>query len=188
MITRRQKYNIVFAIFIISIMVLSVLSYSNKGVDNSVKYKDTKFIKTEKGFWTAIINNNNQIILFNNPKDLENTSKININIRDLNRFNKVYISSNPKEPVTNELAGFSTNILPLITTIIRPACFVDIEECKNYPLKNCSNIDLNTGIIIIKKSNINKIDYTDNCLTIQGNSEGLKKIIDKWVLELYLNG
>ncbi len=169
-------------------MVLSVLGFSINGTDNSmVKYKNMKFTRTEKGIWTAIINNK-PVYLLNNPKDLENISDIKIDIKELNKFNKVYFSSNPKEPIVNELAGFNTNILPLLTAAIRPACFIDMDECRNYPLKNCSDADSATGIILVKKSNINKMDYINNCLTIQGSSEGLKKLIDKWVLELYING
>lgn len=188
MISRKQKYNIFFAVFIISIMVLSVLGYSTKGTDSStIKYEGIKFVKTSQGYWSARVNNN-VIYLLNNPKDLENISDINIDISKLNSFSKVYVSSNPEEAMGNLLVGFNTNIIPFISTTIRPACFVDLDICKNYPLKNCSSIDSNTGIILIKKSNINKIDYSNNCLTIQGDSDGIKKLIDKWVLELYLNG
>ncbi len=184
---KRQKYNIFFAVFIISIMVFSVLGFSIKGSDSStIKYKDIKFARSDKGFWTARINNK-LIYLLNNPKELEDITDLNIDITRLNNFKKIYLTTDPSEPINNLLTGFSINILPLITTIIRPACFVDINSCKDLPLKDCSNVDSDIGVILIKKSNINKIQYNNNCLVIQGNSEELKKLIDKWVLEMYLN-
>ena len=184
---KRQKYNLLFALFIISIMVFSVLGYSIRGTDsNTVKYKDIKFTRNNQGFWTTRINGQ-LIYLFNNPKELGNISKTNIKISKLNNFKKIYLTSDSSESIDTLIAGFKINILPLITTTIRPACFVDINSCKDVPLKNCSNADQDIGIILIKKSNINKIEYTNNCLIIQGNSEELQKIIDKWTLELSLN-
>ena len=183
----KKKYNLVFAIFIISILVFSILGYAFKGSSNTTKFKGFKFVRDNQGLWTVRINDR-QIYLFNNPKELNNISDINLDITKLNNFNKVYISTDPSESLNNLLGGFSVNILPLITTISRPACFVDINTCKDLPLKDCSNTDIDTGVILIKKSNINKIEYLNNCLTIQGDSEELKKLIDKWTLELYING
>lgn len=181
---KRKKYNLFFALFIISILVFSILGYAFKGNPNIIKYKETKFVKNNQGLWTTRIDSK-QIYLFNNPKDLENIT-INIDITKLNNLKKIYISTDPSEPINNLLMGFGANILPLITIILRPACFVDINACKDFPLKDCSNTDMDIGVILIKKDNINKIEYTNNCLIIQGNSEELKKLIDKWVLELYL--
>ena len=183
---KKKKYNLVFAIFIISILVFSILGYAFKGSPNTTKFKGFKFTKNNQGLWTTRINDKS-IYLLNNPKELENISNINIDVSKLNNLQKIYLSSDPSEPINNLLVGFSANILPLITTTMRQACFVDIYACKDFPLKDCSNADLNTGIILIKKNNINKIEYTNNCLIIQGNSEELQKLIDKWVLELYLN-
>ncbi len=183
---KRQKYNIFFAVFIISIMVFSVLGFSFRGNPNTIKYKGIKFTRNDNSIWTARINNK-LIYLLNNPKDLEDIPNINIDISKLNNLNKIYLSTDPSESIENFLTGFATNIIPLITTTIRQACFIDIESCINLPLKDCSNTDSNTGIILIKKNNINKIEYTNNCLIIQGDSQELQKLIDKWVLELYLN-
>ncbi len=184
---KSKKYNLFFAIFIMSILVFSILGYSIKGDNpNTIKYKDIKFTKNNQGFYTARINDR-LISLSNNPKDLEDIPNININILKLNTLQKIYVTTDPLEPIDNFPQGFNIYILPLITTTIRPACFTDNEVCINLPLKDCSDADLNTEIILIKKSNINKIELTNNCLIIQGNSQELTKIIDKWILELYIN-
>ena len=166
--------------------MFSVLGYAFKGSSDTVKFKGFKFVRNNQGLWAARISDK-LIYLYSNPKDLENITNINIDITKLNNLQKIYLSTDPSEQINNLLAGFATNILPLITTTLRQACFNDINACKDLPLKDCSDIDQNIGVMLIKKSDIDKIELNNNCLTIQGNSEELKKLIDKWVLELYIN-
>ena len=168
--------------------MFSVLGYSIRGDSStSIKYQGIKFIRDNQGIWSARVNDK-LVYVLNNPKNLENISNIGIDILEFNSYKKIYLSTDPSEQINNLLGGFTTNILPLITTTIRPACFIDLESCKTLPLKDCNDSDSDTGIIVIKKSNINKIEYSNNCLIIQGDSEELQKMIDKWVLELALNG
>ena len=98
---------------------------------------------------------------------------------------KIYLTFNPEDNVYQALNSFVQQIKPLLNTFTQ-ACTKDAPKCANLPLKTCSDATDFIKIIQIQENNQTKIEYTNNCLIIQGKSEDLIKGMDK--LTLILNG
>ncbi|MCX6711828.1 MAG: hypothetical protein NT139_02210 [Candidatus Woesearchaeota archaeon] len=175
---------LILPFILVFLMVGSVFTVilSGSSNENEVKYNNLKFTKTNEG-WISYINDR-KVVLFNNPKDLENMSISNINLQDLNSAQKIYLSINPDENIQQAYTLFNTNIKPLLRTILVNSCNIDNEKCANLPLKTCTDASQLQKVIILEESNSTKIEYNNNCLYISGNQEDLTKIIDKLTLNL----
>lgn len=186
--SKKDKKKLFIPIFIASVMILSVFGVivGNLGTsedtnsNNLIEYKGFKFIKTDLGWQTNV--NNFQISILNSPNEI-NDIILNMPKESLKEISKVYISRNPKEYINNLDLFLQSNLRQLVNTQI--ACNVDIEECKNLPLKSCNDIDNNTFIIMIKISDKNEFNFNNNCLNIRGNTVYLSKVIDKLILNIF---
>ncbi|RME55471.1 hypothetical protein D6777_00420 [Candidatus Woesearchaeota archaeon] len=178
-ITKQQKLTGILGLFIISIMVLSALNfYDTSEKDNEYTYQGKKFIRTENNLWTTYLPNK-QLTIISNPKDLENISINYIPLNILNSMQKIYLSINPKDRNQEALYELKRNIplSPLVVT----ACYEDNELCTELPLKSCEDATDNIGVILLKESNLTKVEFKNNCLTIQGKE--LVKLVDKITLQ-----
>ena len=65
------------------------------------------------------------------------------------------------------------------------ACSVDIEECKDLPIKDCDDANDNTFIVLIKLDKDNKINFSNNCLNINGDLFYISQVIDRLILKFF---
>ena len=173
-------------LFIIAIMVMSGIGYmAGENSDEIIDYKGIRFSKVQSGWLTY--SGDKQVILFNNPNDLEGIDIVGVSLNELNSAIKIYVSSNPEDNLGLYLKGFQFNILNNLKPMKVNACYEDNERCADLPLKDCSDASSNIKVILIKKGE-SLVEYENNCLLIQGQDEELLKYIDKLVLEMLLNG
>ena len=185
---KRNKRSLILPIFIASIMILSVfgviignLGNSEETSPNILEYKGLKFTKTDSGWQTSI--NNFQVNTLNSPNEL-NDIILNIPMESLKSVSKVYISRNPKDYNKNLDLFLQANLRQLFNTQI--ACNIDIEECKNLPLKTCGDANDNTFVILIESGDKDMVNFNDNCLSIRNsNTLYLGKVIDKLILNIF---
>ena len=183
---KQSKFKkLIIPLFIVFIMVFSIFGYMANRSDNSekIEYNDYNFIKSDLGWITY--KDDNPILIQNNPSDLEEISDTQITIQDLNSAQKIYLTFNPEEDLYYALNSFTNQITPLIGNFIQ-ACTKDVPKCSNLPLKTCSDATDLINVIQIQENSITNLEYTNNCLIIQGKGENLTKAIDK--LTLVLNG
>ena len=176
---------IILPIFIASIMVFSIFGYMANRSDNpeEAAYNFLKFVKSDNG-WLAY-KDNKKIIIQTNPKDLKDIQEPKLTLQELNSAQKIYLSFNPEDNIYQALNSFVQQIKPLLNTFTQ-ACTKDVSKCSNLPLKTCSDATDIIKVIQIQENNQTRLEYTNNCLIIQGKSEDLIKEMDK--LTLILNG
>lgn len=166
-------------LMIIAIMVLSVMNASNDDEEaGSYEYKGLSFAQTDAG-WVAYKPDNSQVWIMTNPKELENITIPYVNTAMLMTYGKLYVTYNPKERVRIALNQFFKNIP--VPQLVVPACTVDIDECVNVPLKNCTDAGNGVGILLFKEANETLVSFNNDCFVIEGKE--LTKIVDKLVLE-----
>ena len=68
-----------------------------------------------------------------NPAELANMTVPYVNTAMLRTYSKLYVTYNPKERVKVALNQFFKNIP--VPQLVVPACTVDIDECKDSPIK-----------------------------------------------------
>lgn len=177
----KRLITILIALFIVLIMAGSALNMWGESEEetayevNGIKFKDL-------GYSWQGIKNGQSFTLLSNPKELENMSIPEIDFGRFYPLTKVYFSINPLERPEQAIAILQSNIN--INNNLVPACFSDIPECADYPLKGCNDTTESIGVIILKKANSTKIEFNENCLVIEG--ESLLKLSEKMVLEYYL--
>ncbi len=182
---KRNKKTLYIGIIIAFLMVTSIAGYVGNRSSNSEQYKYNKhlFVKVNNGWLTTI--GNRQIFLNYGPKDLENLSADKVLLNELNKAQKIYISFNPDNEIEKGVYELQNNVFPLLTTQTVRACTEDIEGCEDKLIKNCNDASQYTIIISIKRSNETKAVYNNNCLDINGDGEGLIRIIDKVILRMF---
>lgn len=167
-------------LMIIAIMVGSAadLWKGDDEVQGAYEYNGLSFAQTDAG-WVAYRPDNSQVWILTNPKELENITLPYVNTAMLRTYSKLYVTYNPKERVKAALNQFFKN-MP-VPQLVVPACTVDIEECKDMPLKNCTDAGNGVGVLLFKEANETSVTFNNDCLVIEGKE--LTKIVDKIVLE-----
>ena len=94
---------------------------------------------------------------------------------------KVYISSIPEERISLATQEFSRLQSFYNTPKFTPACPVDSDSCKlnNFPIKDCNNADLTTGVIVLKESTTVIVTSKNNCVTIEGSVRDAVMVAEK---------
>ncbi|MEK6861858.1 MAG: hypothetical protein AABY07_07880 [Nanoarchaeota archaeon] len=183
----RDKKKLILPIFIAAIMILSVFGViignfapSEEPSQNILEYKSIKFTGTDFG-WQAKINNVD-VTISNSPNDLEG---INLGIQQdsFKELSKIYISRDPRKYIRNTDFLLQANLRQIVNVQI--ACNVDVEECKDLPLKTCKDANTNNVVIVIEESTEDKVNFKDSCLEIKGNSIFISKVVDKLVLYIF---
>ncbi|MFH1065402.1 MAG: hypothetical protein V1734_02760 [Nanoarchaeota archaeon] len=177
----RKKYYIwLMGLMIIAIMIGSALDLwkEEDTAEGAYEYKGLKFTNTDAG-WMAYKADNSRLLILTNPAELANMTIPYVNTGLLKYYAKIYVTSDPTERVRIPMNQFFRNIP--VNAIVVPACPVDIEQCREMPLKTCENADKNTAVIFFKESNETIVSFNNDCLVIQGKE--LTKIVDKIVLE-----
>lgn len=177
---------IILPFFIIFIMVMSGIGYmAGRNSEEVIKYNGFKFSKVDNGWLTY--SNDLPVILINKPSELEGIDAGFVSLNELNSAEKIYLSSNPKDNLGRYLQGLQFNVLKRLKPRIVQACYTDNEECKDFVLKDCNDASSSVKVILIKKGK-NLIEYKDNCLIIQGEDEELVKYIDKFIMNMFIEG
>ena len=171
-----KKRMLIYAIggFIILIMVASALNMQGTK-EEKYNYHGLKFVKTEQGVWTAY-KGDQQITLMYSPEDLEKI-EIPANIGMISYSQKIYISTEDIRANAQPMDYFKKRIG--ITDSKPYACTKDAPGCEELPLKTCEDATQSQAVVIFKRAEETKIDYKANCLTMEGDSENLRKAIDK---------
>lgn len=151
---------IIIVLGIISIMVGSVLDLW-RGSDNSIKYKDYKFVKDENSDsgWNTYINENYYSFDYL-PQEIENLTNTNY---DFN-INNFYILYDPSDNETGNLVYGIKSLFNDFNKIAYIACIKE-KNCGDLPVYTCKEV---SGIYLIS-SDKNKMYNSDKCLVIDGD-------------------
>lgn len=179
-----MKFSGVMAIFIVVIMVISVIGFVivSSMPSNRFNYKGYVFSEYD-GRWVSYYSGK-KISLSYDPRLLED-ELINgfVSLSDFN-VEKIYVVSDPRENVYLVKREFFNNIGQFLEARLVNACDEDLEVCRDLPIKSCSDVDDDIGVILFEESDNNEVSYVDGCLVIRGRGEGLIRKVDKLVLVL----
>ncbi|MDI6737669.1 MAG: hypothetical protein QME12_04080 [Nanoarchaeota archaeon] len=177
--SNKKLYVGFLGILIIAIMVGSAMDLwrNDDEQQGAIEYNGLKFAQTDRG-WVASKPDNSKVWIMTNPNELKNISVPYVNLAMLKTYGKVYVTSNPKERVRSAMSQFFRNI-PAAPLVV-PACTVDIEECAEMPLKNCTDAGNGVGVILFRETNITSVTFNNDCLVIEGKE--LTKIVDKLIV------
>ncbi|MFA5084695.1 MAG: hypothetical protein WC475_04970 [Candidatus Paceibacterota bacterium] len=178
--SRKRFYIWLMGFMIIAIMVGSALDLWKKdaATEGSYDYKGLKFANTDAG-WVAYKADNTQVWIMTNPAELANMTIPYVNTAMLRTYGKLYVTYDPRERVRVALNQFFKNVP--VPQLVVPACTVDIDECRDSPIKNCTDAGNGVGVLMFKEANETMVSFNNDCLVIQGKE--LTKIVDKMILE-----
>lgn len=162
------------------IMVLSVMDVWD-GSEESYTYHGVKFVKTDSG-WVGYAGDN-FVSLPYNPKELESISDLDISMFSF--LEKVYLSTDNPSSSYQIISYFKSKVKLSPTVVL--SCLSDssnVSGCENLPLKDCKDSDDRVGVITFKRSDVQKSGFvSSSCLSIEGDSEFMKRSIDKAALK-----
>ncbi|MBI2508203.1 hypothetical protein HYV89_04585 [Candidatus Woesearchaeota archaeon] len=173
------------SIFIASIMILSVLGIAIQYTTDSenIKFRKQKFTPYQGGWITY--KDNKQIIIPTQPDLLQYQQVPDITFTDLNKANKIYFSSNPKNQLPQQaLFSIQNNIFPYLNNVII-SCIEDSEACVSLPLKACKDAGQEAIVIQAQLSESQETTFNNNCLLIQGPTHLITQQVDALVLSLH---
>lgn len=162
------------------VMVLSTIGYSlnneNRNAIEQINYNHFTLTKdSESGLWDLSKDGFNFSFSYN-PNE---ASAPNYSLSNLESYqNKpLYIYSEDGNAATEIYRNlFSNN---QIVERAQEAC-IEWENCSgDVPIKNCTD-----NFIIIKKSNMTRVNKQDNCVFIEGNIENLTQITDSFLYKI----
>lgn len=171
---KNRRSQIIIGGLLILIMGLSTVGYSalhNKNPETEkIVYNGIEFTK-EDNLWKTKIGNYEYAFVYN-PQEVE---EVNVQKRISNYRNApLYISYEDSSAMFEIYKNLFANG---IVERIQEACLE--EECKeNFPVKNCTD-----NFIVIKKSDINKVEEKENCVFIYGN-EDIAKMSDGFLFKI----
>ena len=178
----KKLLTILMGFFIISIMIFSVLYY---GLDSTgkkkVEYHGLRFVETNQG-WQAYTEDGQKIFILSNPEELEDVSFAPVSLSFLGTVQKVYISFNPYDDVSDALQDFQQNI-PFSVPLVG-ACYEDNDFCAELPLNTCADASLSVAVVLFREANETSVTLENNCLTLQGKN--LLILTDKLILDSYV--
>ncbi|KHO53865.1 hypothetical protein J4476_03960 [Candidatus Woesearchaeota archaeon] len=175
----KKNLSMIVVFGILGIMILSAVSFSFLGKDNTPQgnnednYNGYKFVQNE-GYWTSNIGGKNIQFQYH-PRDLE---EINIDAAtNYNLKDKIYILFNSKE--NKETDQDLQRARALLLTIKQQVYFgcANEQECGDMPIINCKT-EKNSAIYF-KQSTENKAYTEDNCLILEYKIDDKNKLIEK---------
>lgn len=172
----RKKNQVIVGIILVFLMVASTIGFAIQGglgdsgnVENpeKVTYNGFEF-SYSNGFWVW----ENYVFRYN-PKEVPN---IGDNLRGIEEYRgePVYIQSD------DEIAEVEAyvNIIQ-VAERVQEAC-LDSAGCEEgLPIKTCSD-----NFIIIKESQVQRIEKVNGCVYIEGQKEELVKLVDQFLFEI----
>lgn len=103
-------------------------------------------------------------------------------------INKSYFTFNPEDNLTYMAVAAAdlAKYLKVLNGIdLEAACTKNISSaCVDRPIINCET-EKDNPIIYLKSSDVSKVSYVGNCLTVQGSGEGLLKAYNKLLFLWY---
>jgi hypothetical protein len=179
---KKKKFiNYMLGLFIIVVMVGGGVGLWGE-TEEKVSYNDIDFVQTNYG-WLAYMGDSS-VIVTSDPGALSNVSldftDALYGIDTLKGKSKVYVSYNPIESSRQAITDFFNNI-DLGYEVF--ACFEDNELCAEMPLKDCDDVDDETGVIIFKEAEEDNVYFEEGCFVVEG--EDLLTITDKLVVDYY---
>lgn len=193
---KRQRINIIIGIIIAVLMIASVIGYAllenyqNQNEEQTIKYKNYKFIKTESGWQTQIKVLEQSTILntYYLPQELENISIQGTPLLAdfLNKAIFIVATTN-----TEQQAALEYNVFNKIALRMQLACSPEQENStfcleNNLPIKSCEDADWQNTIIIIKETeNETSVNYKNSCLEIKGKGTELIKANEKAIFMIF---
>ncbi len=167
------------AVFIAFLMITSIAGFIFTPESNTQikKYKDVDFAR-DGDRWTTDFGGK-RISILADPESLQEQKIVSIN--NLNFAEKIYLSINPKEDL-GRVSIELNSLLSLLTPRVVNSCYVDIDECKSSPIKQCKDATISNKVILIKLENTTSINYHQNCLEIKGKEDEIIKFLDSMIV------
>jgi len=103
------------------------------------------------------------------------------------KTSEFYITFEPNESNMSLISLASSelglNLVKGMNVKLTVACTYNDTDCAGRPIITCDNT--NKSVIFIRTNNITNVLMEDNCITIQGEDEGLLKAVDKFLFSSY---
>ena len=182
---QNSKKKLILPIFLASIMVLSIfggfLGLSGGDKEDNLKFKmgNSEFV-FQDGVYKGRKENLNFYVTSDPRKLSENVPVI---ANQILGNEKVYLSYNPKEGTQLPVKIIYENLKQHINIFL--ACSVDIEECKDLPIKTCDDAKDKVGVFLVEFGEKNIIDVKDQCVILNGNLESLNRMSNAIILQLF---
>lgn len=158
------------------------------------EYNGLAFIKQGK-FWTTtakIHDYEYYLELYYGPREVEDINiKYNMNNFTFltSRYGEAYIVFNPKDTNLTNVALASATLSKSLTDVYNiipiAACTERVPECETRPIIAKCEARPDRAIILIQSANETRIEYSKNCLVVQGKNEELLRAMEKTRLGWY---
>lgn len=194
MTTQKDKLQNVFVIGVTLAMIVFLLTvffgvkyYYKPQPAETLKYGAFNFVKQGAVWYTNWQRAEKlyRIGLRNSPAEVEKIPIIGNFSNSFNKKNKIYLSFDPFSE--NSTFKYQTLAISELTTELAgplgreptAACTrgEQVAACKQRPIVNCDNDDLN--VIILKAEEPAQVLLNNTCITIQGKDEDLIKSAEK---------
>lgn len=187
---KKRRTNIVIGIIIVALMVFSSVGYAllenNSGNQN--KYGNYKFTQTSNGWQVTLKNYNLNLDTTYLPQEVLNYSGTGTSLSYYsNKAIYTVVTSQQDIQLASEilvnLNGFASRIQFACPHSQENSSFC---QSSNLPLKDCSDADLNTAIIVIdSNSTVPSYNYSSSCLTLKGQGSDFIKMSDNFLFKLF---
>jgi len=177
---------IILAVSVMVILAIFVVLLLLRDDPNELTYNQFEF-RYVNGFWQTEWQRQEQRYILDftfNPKQVED---IPVEGTTDIRFESetVYIAVDPTEERTPETAQLTLAAVqltrkltdPFYRNIIAACTRNETEACLDRPIITCDNT--NSSVLYLKQADEAKIVLDGNCVTIQGNGDGIVKAADK---------
>ncbi|HLD16073.1 MAG TPA: hypothetical protein VJB94_05905 [Candidatus Nanoarchaeia archaeon] len=192
---KRVKYIFIgLFIFLAIILIFALVRQQTKVNERFFDYNGFKVEKTIEGYKLGLYLNNAKDPVYlrirEDPREIDNIS-IGSNVKnDILSKKQIYTVIDPEENLTGvtTLAALELDKVidnPFLFNIPLNSAFV--KDFKNYPVKNCQDVDETIGIIWLRLGEETKVYSENGCVFVEADKEeNLVKAANK--LDLVLLG
>lgn len=167
----------------------------NSVIEDSYTYNNVDFNLVDGLWYFTMTDSTGQpynIPLHYGPREVVDVPLIGMLDSKFNNDTQVYITFEPEEGTTEQLAyvglAFSELSFNLNQAIHRKtvaACTANISEgCINRPIITCENTK-DKAVIFLKYADKAKVELSQNCIIISGKEKALTKAVDRLLLYWY---
>ena len=179
---RQRRNQWIIGIILIFVMLGSTLGYAftsitkdtDTNTNSQINYNGFSFQKVSS-YWLLNLGSSSFYFIYN-PKEISNLSVPTTNLSYLNNYNGKPLYVYSENPEAN-LEIYQN--LQNVALRMQSACFEKSKCQGDWPLKDCTN-----NFIIIENSSTQKIEQKENCVFIEGKSEDLTKLTDKFLYKI----
>jgi len=185
---KKMSRQMIYGIFIIAIMSLSVIGYVSTDFLASEKYNGFPVKPLANGRWSVRINGNN-ILFYSHPSQVENIEDKGNAIGMIKDSGAVYFTSDPDDRLKDAIGAVEYDLMDMISKdqknkIDMIYAFTKQNEFEK-PVITCANATSFIPVVRFKQGDT-KISVSSNCIIVSVASEyDFAKIRDRIIYGFY---